>query len=79
MDMDVLYMQGNGTRCLDTLLLLSLVGFLTDFFFPHWALVDIAITPICTYNYNVGTCIAGTLAFLLKRGHLLRNMASCIR
>jgi hypothetical protein len=67
-------MQGNGTRWLDTLLLLSLVGFYMDFFFPHLALAIIAFTPICTYNCDAGICTAGTLAFLSKRGHLLWNM-----
>jgi hypothetical protein len=74
MDRDVLYMQGNGTRGLNTLLLLSLVGFYMDFFFPHLALAIIAFTPIYTYNCDAGTYIIGTLAFLLKRGHLLWNM-----
>jgi hypothetical protein len=74
MDMDVLYIQGNITRGLNTLLLLSLAGFHMDFFFPHLALAIIAFTPICMYNCDAGTCTAGTLAFLSKRGHLLWNM-----
>jgi hypothetical protein len=51
-----------------------LVGFLRDFFLPHLALTIIAFTPIYTYSQDAGTCTAGTLAFLLKRGHLLWNM-----
>jgi hypothetical protein len=49
-----------------------------DFFFPHLALAIIAFTPICTYNCDAGTYTAGTLAFLSKRGHLLRNIPCAV-